>query len=46
MPSLSSGQTPLNHEGLDSHRGTAGRAADPLQALLIHHVLLPHKDPI
>jgi len=45
LTSISSGQTPLTHEGLDSHRETAGRAADHLRALLVHHGLLPHQDP-
>ena len=45
LTSISSGQTPLTHDGLDSHRETAGRAADHLRALLVHHGLLPHQDP-
>ncbi len=45
LTSLSSGQTPLTHEGLDEHRETAGRAADHLRALLVHHGLLPYQDP-
>ena len=45
LTSLSSGQTPLTHEGLDSRGETAGRAADHLRALLVHHGLLPHQDP-
>jgi hypothetical protein len=45
LTSVSSDQTPLSHEGLDSHRDTAGRASDHLRALLSHHGLLPHLDP-
>ncbi|WP_404496707.1 recombinase XerD [Arthrobacter sp. GAS37] len=45
LTSISSGQTPLTHDGLDGHRETAGRAADHLRALLVHHGLLPHQDP-
>jgi hypothetical protein len=45
LASISSGQTPLTHEGLDEHRETAGRAADHLRALLVHHGLLPYQDP-
>jgi hypothetical protein len=45
LSSLSSGQTPLTHEGLEEHRETAGRAADHLRALLVHHGLLPYQDP-
>lgn len=45
LTSLSSGQTPLTHEGLDEHREAAGRAADHLRALLVHHGLLPYQDP-
>ncbi|GAA2549076.1 hypothetical protein GCM10009861_06070 [Neomicrococcus aestuarii] len=45
LASLSSGQTPLTHEGLDSHSDSAGRAAEHLRALLMHHELLPQRDP-
>lgn len=45
LTSVSSGRTPLSHEGLDSHRDTAGRAADHLRALLAHLGLLPNQDP-
>lgn len=45
LTSISGGQTPLTHEGLDSHRDTAGRAVDHLRALLVHHGLLLHQDP-
>lgn len=44
LTAVSSGQTPLTHEGLDNHRETAGRAAEHLRALLVHHGLLPHQD--
>jgi hypothetical protein len=45
LTSLATGQTPLTHDGLDTHRETAGRAADHLRALLVHHGLLPYQDP-
>lgn len=45
LTSVSSGRTPLSHEGLDSHRETAGLPADHLRALLVHHGLLPYQDP-
>jgi len=45
LTSISSGQTPLTHAGIDSHRETVGRAADHLRALLVHHGLLPYQDP-
>lgn len=45
LTSVSTGQTPLTHKGLDGHRTTAGRAAEHLRALLAHHGLLPHQDP-
>jgi len=45
LAAISSGATPLTHAGLDSHRETAGRSAEHLRALLIHHGLLPHQDP-
>ncbi|WP_353748367.1 MULTISPECIES: recombinase XerD [unclassified Paenarthrobacter] len=44
LESVFSGQTPLTHEGLDSHQGTAGREANHLRAILMHHGLLPHRD--
>ncbi|SCC29839.1 hypothetical protein GA0061083_0024 [Pseudarthrobacter enclensis] len=45
LTALSSGQTPLTHEVLDEHREIAGRGADHLRALLVHHGLLPYQDP-
>jgi hypothetical protein len=45
LTAVGSGQTPLTHDGLDSHRETAGGAADHLRALLVHHGLLPYQDP-
>ncbi|MEW1986763.1 recombinase XerD [Pseudarthrobacter oxydans] len=45
LTAVASGQSPLTHEGLDGHRATAGRAADHLRALLVHHGLLPYQDP-
>ncbi|MBP2266198.1 hypothetical protein J3A64_004843 [Pseudarthrobacter sp. PvP004] len=44
LQSIASGQTPLTHEGLDSHRDTAAREADHLREILTHHGLLPHRD--
>lgn len=45
LTSLATGRTALTHEGLDSHRETAGRAVDHLRSTLVHHRLLPHQDP-
>jgi hypothetical protein len=45
LTAVSSGQTPLTHDILDSHRDKAWRAVDHLRALLVHHGLLPHQDP-
>lgn len=44
LTSIASGQTPLTHEGLDSHQKTAAREADHLRDILMHHGLLPHRD--
>ncbi|WP_136611647.1 recombinase XerD [Sinomonas albida] len=45
LAAISTGNTPLTHEGLDDHIQTAGRAVDHLRALLVHHGLLPYRDP-
>lgn len=45
LTAVASGQTPLTHDGLNTHRETAGRAADHLRAILVHHGLLPYQDP-
>ena len=45
LASLSAGSTSLTHEGLDEHIETAGRAVDHLRAMLVHHGLLPYRDP-
>lgn len=44
LTAIATGRTPLTHEGLDSHHQMAGRAADHLRALLVHHGLLPYQD--
>lgn len=45
LTSLSCGETPLTHEGLDAAAESAKREANHLRALLIHHGLLPYQDP-
>ncbi|AMM34457.1 recombinase XerD [Sinomonas atrocyanea] len=45
LASLAAGTTPLTHEGLDARIGTDGRTVDHLRALLVHHGLLPYRDP-
>jgi site-specific recombinase XerD len=45
LASLSRGEAPLTHEGLDSAAKTAKREANHLRALFIHHGLLPYQDP-
>ncbi|WP_223883939.1 recombinase XerD [Pseudarthrobacter sp. BIM B-2242] len=45
LGSLSSGETPLTHEGLDAAAESANREANHLRALFIHHGLLPYQDP-
>jgi hypothetical protein len=45
LTAIASGKTLLTHEGLDSHRDSAGRAVEHLRAVLVHHGLLPYQDP-
>ena len=45
LTALSSGKTPLTHEGLDARATTAEREANHLRALFVHHGLLPYQDP-
>lgn len=45
LRSLSSGETPLTHEGFDAASESANREANHLRALFIHHRLLPYQDP-
>ena len=45
LSSLSSGETPLTHEGLNFAAQSANREANHLRALFIHHGLLPYQDP-
>lgn len=42
LGSLATGETPLTHEGLDSH--DRGNHVEHLRALLVHHGLLPQRD--
>ncbi|MPV88377.1 recombinase XerD [Georgenia ruanii] len=43
LRSLATGQTPMTHEGLDTQGH--GHHVEHLRALLVHHRLLPHRDP-
>ena len=43
LRSLATGETPMTHEGLDTHDG--GHHVEHLRALLVHHGLLPQRDP-
>lgn len=45
LASISSGETPLTHEGLDAAAESVKREATHLRALFIHRGLLPHQDP-
>jgi hypothetical protein len=45
LASLSCGETPLTHEGLDTAAESAERVTNHLRALFVHHGLLPYQDP-